>query len=473
MPMKHTYILTLLALSSSLFASAYTLPDELRETGLRTLVVETVDGEEPEGESIKAPAGCWGVGLTNVNKVPGSLVILNPDGSVDFESGEYVKKESGMTIKLRGNTSAQYPKKPYKIKLEKKGDLLCRGDKSLNDKNWVLLTVRYNLLELGFLLGKWIGMPFAPEYEYVNLVLNGEYRGVYTLAESVERNEKCRIITNETGFITEKDCYWWNENGEYFNSIWSTGFNWTMKYPDFEDMTDEQKDYLQEMVTKFEEIIQTEQYDEFIDVDSFARWLIVHDILGTGDGGGTNFFLAKYDNTPETKLFVPVVWDTDSGMETEDKFSAVQRQWSTYYAFENTNPALKNKYIEIYRQLGDELYDRLDAYTAELLSGEGWEGYDKAAALNNDIWGENNQYSALLNGKDMEWWFPARKLWHDAVVAELEATSAIGQPTVETAQPADISVFTIDGVRVYYGPRDGFRPSSKGIYIVDGKKISL
>lgn len=459
------------ALTAAICASAYELPQELRETGLRTLVVETIDAEEPTADQIVAPEGSWGVGITNVNKVPGSLTIYNPDGSVAYESGEYVKKESGMTIKVRGNTSARYPKKPFKVKLEKKADLLCRGDKSFNDKNWVLLAIRYNLLELGFLIGKWIGMPWAPEYEYVNLVLNGSYRGVYTLAESVERNEKCRIITDETGFVTERDAYWWNENGEYLNSIWHPSVNWTMKYPDFEDFTDEQKDYVQQTVSEFERIIYTEDYEELVDIESYCRWVIGQDIMGTSDGGGTNFYLAKYDNTPQTKLFVPVLWDVDSGMETENAWSAVHRQHNVSSLFNNTNQAFTKRYIELYNELSPAIYDKLDAYTEELLSGEGWEGYDKAAELNNEVWGENNQYTAHRNAEDMVWWFPMRRLWLDAAVAELAATTAIGQPTVSPSESADVDVFTIEGMRIYSGPREGFQPHSRGIYIVGGKKI--
>ena len=44
-----------------------------------------------------------------------------------------------MTIKIRGNSTPYFDKKPYKIKLQKKGDMLCRGDSKFNDKNWLLI----------------------------------------------------------------------------------------------------------------------------------------------------------------------------------------------------------------------------------------------------------------------------------------------------------------------------------------------
>jgi hypothetical protein len=82
---------------------------------------------------------CLESGIRNATKVPGRIVIETLDNGIIFDSGEYVDKESGMTVKVRGNTSARYnPKKPYKIKLQKKGDMLCSGNSLLKDKNWLL-----------------------------------------------------------------------------------------------------------------------------------------------------------------------------------------------------------------------------------------------------------------------------------------------------------------------------------------------
>ena len=447
-------------------AGAFEMTPELASTGLKTVVINTIGGEEPVCESIEAPSGSWGVGITNVNKVPGSVTVYAPDGSVAYESGEYVKKESGMTIKVRGNTSARYAKKPFKIKLEKKGDLLCRGDKNLNDKNWVLLTARHNLYELGFLIGKWIGMNWSPEYEYVNVVLNDDFRGVYLLAEAVERNDKCRIITDETGFVVERDPYWWNENGEYLSSCWSPQFNWTMKYPDFADLTDEVKGYITDVLGDFEAIINTENYEQLIDIDSFCKWLIAQDILGTSDGGGTNFYLSKKDNTGSSKLYIPVLWDVDSGEETVDAWSAVHNEKMISPLFNNSNTLFRSRYIELYKTLSPTVWQNIASFTASL-KGDQWEGYDKAAALNNERWGETEaaaQYSAVRNAEDMDWWFPGRKVWLDNAVDKLERDlEATGISEVEGDN--FIIVYSLDGLKIYEGSKEGFHSATNGIYL--------
>ena len=464
----------------SLHARAFELTPELKSTGLKTVVVTTIGEEEPVCESVEAPEGSWGVGTTNVNKVPGSVTVFNPDGSVAYESGEYMKKESGMTIKVRGNTSARYAKKPFKIKLEKKGDLMGRGDKNLNDKNWVLLTARHNLYELGFLIGKWIEMPWSPAYEYVNVVINDDFRGVYLLAEAVERNEKCRIMTEETGFVAERDPYWWNENGEYLPSGWNPQFNWTMKYPDFEDLTEDQKDYISGELRNFEQVISSEDYEEAIDVDSFCKWVIAQDILGTSDGGGTNFYLARNDNAPGSKLYVPVLWDVDSGEETVDAWSNVHYEKHIAPLFNNANPFFKKRYVELYREFSPVIYHNIEELTSSLRSDE-WEGYNEAALLNNEKWGDAApQYASNQNADDMDWWFPDRSKWLDKAVEELAESLDKGASGVGTFPVKDeglINVYTISGIKIYAGEKGAFTPSSPGIYMIHSatgvKKVIL
>ena len=447
-------------------AQAYDIPVDLEATGLKTLVIQTVEGEEPVCDPVEAPPGSWGVGITNVNKVPGSVLIVDTDGTVLYDSGAYEKKESGMTIKVRGNTSALHAKKPFKIKLEKKADLLLRGDKDLRDKNWVLLSNRNNLQEIGFLTGKLVGMSWAPEGEYVNVVINDDYRGLYLLAEAVERNETCRIRTAETGFIAERDPYWWNENGEYLPSVWNPEFNWTMKYPDFEDLDAATTGHIESALGEFEKVISTEDYEDVIDTDSFCRWIIAQDILGTIDGGGTNFYLARYDDNPESKLFVPVLWDVDSGEDTEGDWSAVHREGMIAPLFDNTNPAFRLRYISLYKEISGEVFAGIEKFTESLLT-EGMDGFNRAVELNNIRWPEELMYTSQHNAADMQEWFPARKLWLDGAVAALELETGVDE-IKEAAGEGEIEVFTLDGRRIHSGREDAFRRPAPGVYIVKG-----
>ena len=241
----------------------------LRSLSMPVVVINTIDNEEPTGEYVVAPEGCNGGSIRNATKVPGSLVIYKGDETL-YDSGEYEEGVSGMKYNIRGNWSSWLPKKPFKIKLEKKADLLCRGNKKYNDRNWVLLK------------------------EVVNLTMNGLSQGLYLLIESVKRNKRCRIDVSDTGYIIEFDPYWWNEDF-FVPSNYSD--NYTFKHPDVEDFTEESTTYISNAVLEMEQSLKDGTYPSYIDVLSFASWLVAHDILGTQDGLGSNIFMMKYDNT--------------------------------------------------------------------------------------------------------------------------------------------------------------------------------
>ena len=101
--------------------------NEICEIGLPVIIINTVNNEEPTCEFVTSPEGATGESITNATKVPCSITIRLHD-EILYESGLYKADTSGATIKIRGNTSTTLRAKPYKLKLEKKADLLLRND---------------------------------------------------------------------------------------------------------------------------------------------------------------------------------------------------------------------------------------------------------------------------------------------------------------------------------------------------------
>ena len=112
----------------------------------------------------------------------GKMFVQNNDGS---EIPEYDGK---LQIKGRGNTSWNWPKKPYRIKLDKKADLFGMGA----NKNWVLIS---NYLDECFLRNKTaydlsgeLGLEYM-DSTWCDVVFNGEYVGNYLLCEHIRIDE--------------------------------------------------------------------------------------------------------------------------------------------------------------------------------------------------------------------------------------------------------------------------------------------
>lgn len=102
--------------------------------------------------------------------------------------------ERSAGIRVRGNSTAVADKKPYRLRFDKKVNLLGlnRGAKC---KNWVLLADYYDpslmRSETAFRVAKTIlgGTVFSSDYIHVEVYINGKYNGVYLLCEQTQINK--------------------------------------------------------------------------------------------------------------------------------------------------------------------------------------------------------------------------------------------------------------------------------------------
>ena len=434
--------------------------DEISRAGLPVLSITTQNQEEPVCDFVFAPEGCFGISTVNQSKVPGRAV-LTVNGQKIFDSGEYVKDVSGMTIRIRGNTSAYYSsKKPYKIELEKKNDLLVRGNNQYNDKNWILIDEGNDGLNtlIGFKMNEILGLGgWTPDYRFVNLFINDDYRGIYMLLESIRRNPDCRLnVDKKSGYIFESDAYWWKEN-VYFSS--NAGVKYTFKYPDSDDITPQQTDYLRQAVNVMEQSFTAGNYADYIDVTSFAYWIMAHDILGTFDSAGANIYLTKYDNTDDSKITMSTLWDFNSIMKTTNQWSRIRSDSNFYFGRLFADADFTNTYWNIWKQKSDSIFTEMTDFIRQFASSE------TAAALQNSRTydGLRWQYEPSTVNENIQealTWFTERQQWIDNQYHTLGI-----RPTTSIRQPS--AVYSITGQRI------GSRVTKPGIYIINGKKILI
>lgn len=380
---------------------------------LPVLYVQTVDSEEPTYEMVYAPAGCMGA-TSNAEKVPGRLTVYKRIAGMDsvlYDSGDYEEDVSGMTIRVRGNTSASEPKKPYKIKLQKKFDLLFRENDSIyKDKEWVLLHDDHLLTSTAFRVSRLVGMPWTPGWGYVNVVINSKYRGIYLLCESVKRNPKCRLdVDKNTGFIFEKDAYWWNED-VYVTSNSAPSYNYTFKYPDEDDITEEQLTYMQGLVNVLEASLVANNYPEVIDVTSFATWCLVHDITGTKDGGGANRYYSKYDTLPESKIMMPLVWDFDLAERAGNAWSRCHTKFMNEL-FTNSNRAFASEFVRVWCQVRETIVNDMARELDAFMNSEQGFAMQDSYRINNAAYNIQNYFANQIASRKS--WFRNRYSWLD------------------------------------------------------------
>lgn len=256
-----------------LFLSKELIPD------MPIIRIETVDFEDPTYEIAEAPEGCFGSSVIDNEYKKGALQYFSQDLSY----------QGKVKIKVRGNTSSTlWNKKSYKIKLDNNVDLLgFKEDHSSSE--WLLLNAGNNLNTfVGGYVSYLCGMELSMEMKYVNLYLNGDWKGMYVLIQSVSRETFAGVIS-EDGYLFENDAYYWLPGEIYFKlERQRKPFGYTVKYPKISDNEDSRLIWLHNYIQSVENLLSEKQdcAENYIDFESFAAWTLTRDIMGQGDAGG-------------------------------------------------------------------------------------------------------------------------------------------------------------------------------------------
>ncbi len=448
--------------------------EEIENVGLKVVHINTVDNEEPICNYIEAPKGSMGMSITDATKVPCQIIITQHNDTL-YDSGQYEESVSGATIKIVGNTTAYFSvdeNKPYKIKLQKKKDLLFRDDEHYADKEWRLLkdAVSLNTI-IGLKVSELLNFPWTPAYTPCNVFLNGDYQGCYLLMESVKRNANCRLNVNQqTGYIIERDPYWWNEDTYFTSDFFSinNAYRWTWKYPNEDKVTEEQETYIKQFINQAEQSIIDGNYEAYIDVESFARWVLAQDILGIYDSGGTNLYVTKYDNTPSSLLQMPVLWDFDSNFSMEaGQFSRIHDASYDYYfhnLFNNHNQQLTDTYKTVWNRVRSTLLEDITVFISNFIQSEEGKALHQSSQLNIKRWNYDEFPTLQEFATEAINWFETHLPLLDQRISQLDETSIIHATVDSKAE----SLYNL------YGQRITEKPSMhKGIYIQRGRKYII
>ena len=240
------------------------------------------------------------------------------------EKATYNLPLTDIQMKTRGNTTFWPDKKPYQIKFDKKTDLFGMG----KAKKWILSANYYDgtsiKTKLFFDLAEEIGMEETSESVFVDLYIDGDYRGVYQLMEKVEIGTSRVDLKDDYGVIVEMEASAriGEETDPYFiTSLTKKPFVYKDYNTDFEDLTAENianisavRSFVEGYINEFErELYATNQDWEkilsMIDVDSFILYYYLNEY-----GEQVDCTLAStyfYIDGPDDVLHCGPVWDFD------------------------------------------------------------------------------------------------------------------------------------------------------------------
>lgn len=239
--------------------------------------------------------------------------------SIISNDGQTILSDTA-TIRERGNASRGFPKKPYRIKFAHKHQVL---GSPANAKKWTLInnygdkTLMRN--QLAFELSRRLGMPYTPFCAYVDVILNGDYKGCYQLCDQIEVRKNRVNVTEMTpadnggaaltgGYLIEADAY----AGDEQSMFWSDkGTGVTIKSPSDDSITSQQKEYIRKHYNKMEK-----NWKTYLDMNTFLRHFIVGELSGNTD---TYWSMYLYKQRSNDTLYVGPVWDFDLAFDNDNR----------------------------------------------------------------------------------------------------------------------------------------------------------
>jgi len=354
-------------------------------------------------------------------------------------------------IRGRGNSTWEwYDKKPYRIKLDSKHKMLGLE----KNKDWVLLANYRDVTDLMntfmFEVARWMGMPYVNHTRYVELFLDGDYKGLYQLTEQVEQGKSRVNVEDDGGILVTMDV----DDGPdgktaSSSSFWSSEFNIPMsvKYP--KDATNQQVDSVKSLLAELENVIKQGDYihlDSLMDMKSFMTMALLQEYSYNVElAAPRSVFLYKY---ADGKWGMGPFWDWDAGFDFD--WSDMYTGHTYFNSFKNlllgTDPANRKgarggvpkfftdmfqstQYTKEFKALWNSVKDsifirnwaEMEKYIEELNKGAYFRDITRWPLVKKNSWGwggesQNDYFSVANEIEKMKTWLQSRTSYLDQII---------------------------------------------------------
>lgn len=368
-----------------------------------------------------------GVAITSKEVYVNATYYIDNMGIDRYESIGSAEEQLPLEIKGRGNyTWTGFSKKPYRIKLGAKAELLGM----YKSRHFTLLAHTDDNLAflrntVGFELSRRIGLAYTPAQRPIEVVLNGDYIGLYFLTETI-RVAKSRVniteqpdLTTDTdsitgGWIIEIDNY---DDDSQVRITEGNGEVLRFTYKSPEILSSAQNSYLTAQVNAMDDAIYASDksstaWESLIDMDTLARYYIVQEILDDAESFHGSCYLHKDMGNDSKWIFGPV-WDFgNSYRRSGQQFIYQNPPYGQSWIGEIAKfPRFQQKVIEIWKDFKGNRYDGLDNFindfideisTASQYSAARWTQYGNSDAYSGKS-GFNSYLTNRINWLVSQW----------------------------------------------------------------------
>ncbi len=419
------------------------------------LISINTDGQTIPGTPIRQGGTTIGYETGDNGELQIMVSLSVTDNTQGWNTTDEIPSFSGNAeIRYHGNSSRFFDKKSYFIQLsDQNGEHI---DQSLlgmtaNDE-WVLNGPFLDRTMIrNYLCYSTAGMimDYAPNVRYCELILNGEYQGLYLLTEAITVDDGRIELTNSdsdslmTGWLVRLD------REQKADILLDTFSYYTYRtnisamdllYPGKNTVTDNQITYAQEEISSIERAIYSADFNDpttgvysYIDKEAFAQYFVINEFFGNVDAGNFSTYFYK-DLRGKVK---PVVWDFNNACDNyiDDEFDGtgftlIETPWfeRLIYDKEFTEAVIKEYYRLRQTYLSTEYITEFIDDTVEYLGDSVDRNYQVWGYVFNEgnenttnylITASRNYYSYEESVEQLKSWITLRGEWLDENIETL------------------------------------------------------
>jgi len=261
-------------------------------------------------------------------------IIKHPDGSrnylTDQNTAALLNYNGRLSIQIRGSSSQNLPKKGYKVTTLLSDNVTNNNVALLGmpaENDWILNGLAFDpsLMRdyLAYNLSRQMGN-YAPRTQYCEVLINGEYKGLYLLQENIKADSNrvniLKITTTDIsgdnltgGYITKADKTTGGDPVAWTTTAYNgQDVNYIHDLPKPEDVTTEQDNYIYTQFSNLQTALTSNNltllngYPANIDIPSFVDFMISNDFAANSDGYQLSTYFHK---DRKGKLRAGPIWD--------------------------------------------------------------------------------------------------------------------------------------------------------------------
>lgn len=306
-------------------------------------------------------------------------------GVEGMESIGSPQEPRGMLIKGHGNyTWTDCDKKSFRLKFDEKHKVLGMP----SNRHWVLKANAFNWKgniedALPFEIGRRMGLAWTPRIQPVEVVLNGQYIGMYFLYEKIRVDKERVNIIEQYDYEIEPERVtggWLLEINNYKepdNLVFTEGNGepfWVMPHSP-EQLSVVQYQYIISLLLSADQAIynpdkESQEWEQYIDIDSLAIYYLVQEAVDNQEAFSGSCYIHK-ERGRDTKLIFGPLWDCDHSFNryghgyefNEFIYEDVPSNWYSRWIGEITKfPRFQERVMEQWDRFYTTVYPEMDAF---------------------------------------------------------------------------------------------------------------